>query len=443
MAEKRQPVWHIKLNVPLLLAIIVLLAGLRIAGPFRAASIGLIVLGGALATGYVWVRSLVATLRLKREMRFGWARVGDRIEERFELANLGPIPALWVEVGDRSSMPGYEIDRVVALGGDATARWRSGGQCRQRGVFTLGPTVLRTGDPLGIFTAELTYRTSVPFVVTPPVVSLPSIQVAPGGRVGEGRPRINAPEQTVNAATVRAYEPGDSPRWIHWRTSAHRDSLYVRRFDTVSAGDWWVLLDVNAAVQAGEGLDATDEHAVVLGASLADRGLQRGKQVGLVARGEDLTWLPPRAGEGRRWDILRALALLRRGVVPLAHLLAECGRSLGRRSSLILITPDVTGAWIEPLLSLARRDIVPTVLLLDAATYGGGRDGAGTSQVSTSRTAATLSGLGIAHQIIESDVLARSELAPGTQGHWEWRVLGTGHAVPVQQPADTAWKALT
>jgi len=443
VAEKRQPVWQIRLNAPLLLAIIVLLAGLRMAGPFRAASIGLIVLGGALATGYVWVRSLVATLRLKREMRFGWARVGDRIEERFELANLGPIPALWVEVVDRSSMPGYEIDRVVALGGDETARWRSEGQCRQRGVFTLGPTVLRTGDPLGIFTAELTYRTSVPFVVTPPVVSLPSIQVAPGGRVGEGRPRINAPERTVNAAAVRAYEPGDSPRWIHWRTSARRDSLYVRRFDTVSAGDWWVLLDVNAAVQAGEGLDATDEHAVVLGASLADRGLQWGKQVGLAARGEDLTWLPPRAGEGRRWDILRALALLRRGEVPLARLLAECGRSLGRRSSLIVITPDATGAWIEPLLSLARRDIVPTVLLLDAATYGSGRDGAGTTQVSTSRTAATLSGLGIAHQIIESDFLARSELAPGTQGHWEWRVLGTGHAVPVQQPADTAWKALT
>jgi uncharacterized protein (DUF58 family) len=182
---------------------------------------------------------------------------------------------------------------------------------------------------------------------------------------------------------------------------------------------------------------------VVLAASLADRGLRLGKQVGLVAQGEDLTWLPPRSGEGRRWEVLRALALVGRGDIPLARLLAECGGSLGRRSSLIVITPDVTGDWIESLVSLARRDIVPTVLLLDAGTYGAGGDGAERLRVSTSRTAATLASVGIAHQVIESDLLNRSELAPGKQGHWEWRVLGTGHAVPVRKPEDTAWKALT
>jgi uncharacterized protein (DUF58 family) len=277
----------------------------------------------------------------------------------------------------------------------------------------------------------------------PPVVSLPSIQVASGGRAGAGRPRPNAPERTVSAATVREYLPGDSPRWIHWPTSARRDSLYVRLFEGVPAGDWWILLDVNQDVQAGHGLDATDEHGVVLAASLADRGLRSGKQVGLVAQGEELVWLPPRSGEGRRWEILRALALLRRGERPLSDLLRRVGPSLGRYASLIVITPDLDGAWIESLIPFMRQDIVPTVLLLDRATFEFEAAAPSRSSRYIRETAGVLSALGIVHHVVSGDLLDRSEMAPGKRGHWEWRVLPTGHAVPVRKPRDVEWKVLS
>ena len=437
-----EPESHLTINVRLLPVLVGLMVVLQVVAPYRGWAIILIALGGALLSGYIWARSLADGLRLTREMRFGWAQVGDRVEERFTLANEYPLPALWVEIVDHSTMPGYEIDRVAAPGGHDATRWRTRGTCRQRGVFTQGPTSLLTGDPLGIFNVELRYSTSTPFVVMPPVVSLPSIKVASGGRAGEGRPRPNAPERTVSAATVRAYHPGDSPRWIHWRTSARHDALYVRLFEGVPAGDWWILLDMNRRVQAGEGLDATDEHGVILAASLADRGLRLGKQVGLVAQGEDLAWLPPRSGEGQRWEILRTLALVRRGERSLSDLLARTGPALGRWASLIVITPDPSSAWVESLIPLMRQDVVPTVLLLDRNTFQPASEREPAASPAR-RTTALLSAFGIAHHVIDRDLLDRSEMEPGKRGHWEWRVLGTGPALPVRKPQDVEWRVVS
>jgi hypothetical protein len=153
-----------------------------------------------------------------------------------------------------------------------------------------------------------------------------------------------------------------------------------------------------------------------------------------MAHGEDLIWLPPRGGEGRRWEILRALA----GVVPgersLSELLARMEPALGQQASLIIITSAVDGKWIEALVPLLRRGAVPTVLLLDPVSFGGMGNARGMTAV--------LSDLGVAHYVITRDLLDRPEAHPGRQGRWEWRVLGTGRAVPVHRHRDVAWKVL-
>jgi len=199
-----EPEVDLTLQAPLLPALAALMVVLQLIAPYRGWIIVLIALGGALLSGYLWTRSLVAGLRLMREMRFGWAQVGDRVEERFTLTNESLFPALWVEVSDRSTMPGYEIDRVATLGGRDTTRWRTRGTCRRRGVFTLGPTSLLTGDPLGIFRVELRYPVSMPFMVMPPVVSLPSIEVASGGR----RSRWRRADGLVRGARGRMHLSG-------------------------------------------------------------------------------------------------------------------------------------------------------------------------------------------------------------------------------------------
>ena len=126
--------------------------------------------------------------------------------------------------------------------------------CSHRGLFTIGPTSLTTGDPFGIFTLQIQDPASRLVMVVPPIVPLPAIEVAPGGRSGSGRPRQNAPERTVSASTVRQYVPGDNLHSIHWKTTARRDSLFVRIFDGTPTSDWRIILDLDQAVQAGAGL---------------------------------------------------------------------------------------------------------------------------------------------------------------------------------------------
>ena len=156
---------------------------------------------------------------------------------------------------------------------------------------------------------------------------------------------------------------------VHWRTTARQGQLHVRTFDNTPLGDWWLILDANQGVQAGLGARSTAEHSVILAASLTDRGLRLGRAVGLAADGDSLIWLPPGQGDGQRWAILRALALLEPGRRSLADMLDGLSSSLGKDSSLILITPDVSGDWLEALLPLIWRGLAPTVLVLDPACF--------------------------------------------------------------------------
>jgi hypothetical protein len=89
-----------------------------------------------------------------------------------------------------------------------------------------------------------------------------------------------------------------------------------------------------------------------------------------------LVWLPPREGEGQRWEVLRSLALVSLGSRPLAELLAGmrhyCGTggpALEQYTSLVIITPAVDTAWVEALVPLLRRGVIPTVLLLDPVSF--------------------------------------------------------------------------
>ncbi|MBN1487976.1 MAG: DUF58 domain-containing protein [Anaerolineae bacterium] len=426
---------QVRLTSWLLPGIFALVCLMRLLEPYyRGWKVLLVALGGALLSSFIWAQALVRYLALTRERRFGWAQVGDRMVERFTLQNRSFLPTLWAEVQDYSTLPNYSASRGVGVEGNDLIRWHMDAHCTRRGLFTLGPTAIRTGDPFGVFEVLIPYPASTPLLVLPPIIPLPNIQVASGGRAGDGRLVPNAIDRTVNASSVREYVYGDSRRWIHWRTSARRDELFVRMFDGTPAGDWWILLDMNRGVQLGDGDNATEEHAVILAASLSDRGLKNRRAVGLISYGEELTWLPPKSGAAQRWEILRALATISPGFHPLDEVLESARPALGRRLSLVIITPSLSPSWVAALIPFLRQGIVPTVLLLDPVSFGSPKD----PKVVT----AALNDLGIVHYRITRDLLDRPEARPGKWGTWEWRVLGTGKAVPVQRPAESSWEVL-
>ncbi len=430
----KNPNARIKLKTRLLPWVVLGLLALQLIAPFRGWMILLVGLGGAWLIAFVWARSLARHLRLERQVRFGWAQVGDRLEERFTLVNRSQFPALWVEVSDHSTLPEYNTSQATGLGSNTENRWLVRGQCTRRGAYTLGPTTIHTGDPFGIYSIVIESRATQNMLVLPPIVDLPGIQVAPGGRLGEGRVRRATFERTINAATVREYQPGDAVNAIHWRTSARRDDLFVRQFESTPSGDWWIVLDLNARVQAGHGADSTIEHAIILAASLADVGLRARHAVGLAASARDSIWLAPRDDATQRWDVLGALALAQTGDLALRDLLTRARTSLRQFSSLILITPDVRGEWLDALPFLMWRGIVPTVLVLDPSSFGGTQNANGIAQ--------SLANMGIARHIITRDTLDHRAAQPGHAGELDWRVTPHGRVVLGRAARETTWKAL-
>jgi len=154
-----------------------------------------------------------------------------------------------------------------------------------------------------------------------------------------------------------------------------------------------------------------------------------------VAYGKRLVWIPPQEGGEHRWEILRALATVAPGESSLGELLEHTRQSIRQRASLILITPNVHGDWLEALLPLTWRGSVPTVLLLDPSTFGNHAD--------NRALLASLAESGIQGYSISRELLERPEAVPGKAGRWEWRVSPTGRAVAVRRPHDLDWKVLS
>ncbi len=425
----------IAVAVPLILQLIV---------PSRAWIALLIALGGAVGLGYLWAWQAAHRLSVHREQHYGWAHVGDLLEERFSLHNDGPLPLLWVEIDDHSDLPGYNARSVRSVDGRQSLQWRTEGFCRRRGLFHLGPWQVRSGDPLGLFRVTIHHPQRRSILVYPPVVHLPHLRLPRGASTGAGRTSRRALEVTTNAAGVRPYAPGDSLNRVHWKSTARQGRLMVKTFDLEPSGDLWIVLDLDAAVQAGQGEESTEEYGVILAASLADRMLRQNRAVGLVAYGTTVspgssrprplpTLVLPQKGQAQQWRILRALATVRAGGLwPLARVLAEMDRNLGRGMTLAVITPSCDPAWVAGLLPPMRRGVAPVVLLLDADTFRQepSRDGPHSVEAMTG----LLADLGIVSHRITKGMPFQPVVPHKPQGRPAFKVLpGTGRVIRLEE----------
>ncbi len=416
---------ELRLHLPLILLAVLLLTAIFL--PNRIWNTLLIGLGGLFLAAYLWVRALAQGLYAQRRLRFGWVAVGDQLEELFEIFNDSAVPALWVQVSDDSNVPGYRAAVVRSVGGGQVDRWRETAVCQQRGQFHLGPWQIRTSDPFGIFSLTQFYPVVNEIIIHPPVHGRLPVQLPSGESSGQQRVRHHSWQATLNAASVRPYQPQDPQRWIHWPISAHRDQLYVRQFDQDAAGDVWLLLDLQAESQLGRGANSTEEQAVLLAASLSARALRQNRAVGLATYGQQPQVLPPARGRGQQWQILRALALARAdGAVDLGLALRDLGRVAKRGTTAVLITASSTADWLPNLLPLAQQGIQSSVILLDRPSFGGEGNTLGLRQA--------IRQLGFHCDVIRQGEVGIPLEEQQRRGFWEFRVTASGRAVAIQRP---------
>jgi uncharacterized protein (DUF58 family) len=422
---------QMRLRSPLILVLLAVAAFLQLTNPSRVWSLLLWGLGLTLLVAYVWARQMRDWVGARRELRRSWLVVGDLLEERFSLINASFLPVLWAEVWDGSDLPGYQGSRVEAVEGGGVKEWTTSGVCRQRGLFTLGPWEVRMGDPFGLFLVTHQFHETRSILIYPRVVHLPPLELPLGAASGVARSSRRTSEPTLLTASVRDYVNGDPFKRIHWPSTAHRQRLMVKEYDREPTGDLWICLDLDAAVQAGEGEESTEEYGIILAASSAAEWLRANRAVGLVAFGAEVNLLPPQRGQTQLWRVLQALARARVSPEwPLPRVLREVAPSLGWGRTVAVFTPRLEADWVGPLLDLRERGLSLVVILLDAGSFS--RSGKG---VDDGHRLAALRGL-LAEHGAASHVIAKGfpfrPLIKYRRRRTEYKVLATGRVVPYE-----------
>jgi uncharacterized protein (DUF58 family) len=160
----------------------------------------------------------------------------------------------------------------------------------------------------------------------------------------------------------------------------------VKEFDLGEGSIFWLLMDLDKRVRAGDEVDNTEEAQVNVAAALAKRYLGEGWSVGLVANGKDRYFLPSEPGVGRLEQVLELLARVKGdGHTPLSRVLGGATPLLGPLSTIALITSSTDPDWPQVLESMLKRRIKALVILVDPTSYGSERDPFSTVQFLRSR----------------------------------------------------------
>lgn len=347
-------------------------------------------LAAIISVSYFWSWSNIHHLSILRQTRSHRSQVGGTVEERFLIRNQSGLPKLWVEVRDHSDLPEHHASWVVnSLGPRRSRGWAARTVCRRRGRFRLGPITLISSDPFGLFERREQLPATSSVVVYPLTVDLQHFRLPSGEIPGGGTMRRRTHHITTNVRGIRDYAPGDSFNRIHWPSTARTGRLIVKEFELDPTADAWIILDMQGGTQADllwkEQTDdvhplwpkrstlepSTEEYTVSIAASLAKHFLARNRAVGLIAYGQRREVIAPDRGDRQLTKIMETLAVIRAtGTIPIAQIIAAEGKSLGRNTSVVVITPSDDMQWVSSLRDLRRRGIYGLGIVLDTPTFG-------------------------------------------------------------------------
>ena len=229
----------------------------------------------------------------------------------------------------------------------------------RRGRWPLGPLLAAYTDPLGLARAQGVLNDDVEVAVWP--LTVPVTTPHTSGAAGLAPTRSGAADPSEEDSSLRAYQPGDDLRRVHWASAARHSQLMVRSGEGASISPACVLVDLPPlpsalAAQANgahtpEG--AVTEWTITVASSMALHLLEAGHatrlistasasdQAGLSLHGASPTWVRPREHEARSLVLNQLIDL----AVPIASEGARDARAQvlaaasqhGRRSELVVV----------------------------------------------------------------------------------------------------------
>ncbi len=192
------------------------------------------------------------------------------------------------EEGKRRGKPNASVVLPhVAAGGMGAAAYQV--TLPQRGRYRFGPLWVSTRFPMGLVKATEKLKQFERVIVWPRLGRLTPhwLGLLDARRLGRQASQFRQGPIDGDYYGLREWRPGDSKRWIHWRTTAKLGKLAVRQFEEQQNQDLALVLDLWLPSAPRDEDRGRVEVAVSFGATLVDELARRGGSrltIGLAAR---------------------------------------------------------------------------------------------------------------------------------------------------------------
>ena len=363
----------------------------------------LLVLNSFLAN--TWSRSTVAArLGGDREVK-----LGSRLPIEVKLTNGSRIPVLWLLVEDLLPRwatffdpPTLQIEgdrvQVLLLKAGETRSLSYEIKCNRRGYFQIGPTVMETGDLMGMYRRYRVGTQPQYVTVLPNIVALSTYEIGSRRPIGEIRMRDNIMDDPTRLRGIRQWQSGDPMRSIHWAATARTGSLHSKIYEPSSIVGATLILDLHTSNNPKHHEPVRCDLAITAAASIANSLHDANEPVGLATNGRDAAdrirlegWVgdhrvrgkaktaasmasenerlrPVIAAPGRGpvhfKDIVRTLARLERSDgLTLSELLVECESQISADTTLLILLQQCTPKSMGAIIDLQRRGRAVAVII--------------------------------------------------------------------------------
>jgi uncharacterized protein (DUF58 family) len=358
------------------LAILLIGAGYLFHAPGMLAVAGILL--PSLLIAWAWNRVALRNVVYQRRFQYRRAFPGETVDCELRLENRKLTPLAWLRLNDHwpiavapedgivlrseSRPEDGELSLLFVLRGNARLRRKLTLNFRERGVYRVGPAMLYSGDPLGLFGTEEASPGEERLTVMPQVFPLRDLGFRTSDPFGMRSTRQQLFKDINQPIGVRDYRPTDSFRHIHWPATARMGHLQSRIYQPVAGQD--LILCLNAATMEMHWMGVDPElleDLIRMAASLAAEAFEQGYRVGLVsngsiARGGRPFRIPPGRSPQHLPQMLEALA----GLVPLVAMpferfLLNEAPHIEYGSTLVVLTAVTPPALVESLVQLRRR----------------------------------------------------------------------------------------
>ena len=281
-------------------AILAGISGLLLAGMVSGAALWIIaaITAGILLFANFFLPILVASDRCNSGGCGRGLKVGSRLPIEVKVTNHSRIPVLWLLVEDLIptwatifNPPTLQIEgdrvKVFLIGAGKTCSLNYEIKCNRRGYFQIGPTVMETGDLMGMYRRYRVGTQPHYITVLPNIVTLNSYEIGSRRPIGEIRMRDNIMDDPTRLRGIRQWQAGDPMRSVHWAATARTGTLHSKIYEPSSIIGATLILDLHTSSNPKNHEPIRSDLAITAAASIAHSLHDANEPFGLATNGRD------------------------------------------------------------------------------------------------------------------------------------------------------------